>query len=198
MPHYYSRRQPKRGVSRIITYCYKEICLTLHTSPNVFSPTKVDEGTKLLIQSIEGLVPEEGRVLDLGTGYGVIGIYLAKSNPSLTIYMSDVNPLALKLARINVRENGVESNTHVVKSDFYEGLSGIIFDSVYTNPPISAGFLSIQRIIEDTLKHLKKGGHLVMVLSRGWEKALRAGEKLYERVYIIRRSKGYVVLAFVK
>lgn len=196
MPHYYSRRQPKRKAEKIISFIVKNISITLETSPNVFSKNDIDPGTRLLLENV--VVPEKGVVLDLGTGTGVIGIFLAKTNPFLKVYMTDINPLAIRLARINAKINNVINNVVVLESDLYDKLDKHFFDAIYTNPPISAGWEILTKIIREAPVHLKENGFLMMVLSRGEEKAVELGKKVFEKVTVLKRKKGYSIIKFDK
>ncbi len=196
MPHYYSRRQPKRKAERIISFIVKNIAITLETSPNVFSKNDIDPGTRLLLEDI--VVPEKGVVLDLGTGTGVIGIFLAKTNPFLKVYMTDINPLAIRLARLNAKINNVINNVVVLESDLYDKLDKHFFDAIYTNPPISAGWETLAKIIREAPVHLKENGFLMMVLYRGEEKAVELGKKVFVKVTVIKRKKGYSIIKFDK
>lgn len=180
----------------MITYTLNNIQLKLYSSPSVFSSDEIDPGTDLLLKNL--IIPEKGNVLDLGTGIGIIGIYLAKANPKLHVYMSDVNPIAIKLSKKNIKENNVEKNTVVVECNLYEKFKENFFVAIYTNPPISAGWETIEKIITDGIKYLQEKGVLQMVLSVGHERALEVGKKIYKSVEIIEKKKGYAIIIFKK
>jgi 16S rRNA (guanine1207-N2)-methyltransferase len=200
MPHYYSEKQKWKGAKNLITFELDGTSIILYTSSNVFSPKQVDKGTSLLLSSIVeyGLIPSTGTVLDLGTGYGIIGIYLAKRNPSLRVYMTDINPIALKLARLNAKENGVESRAVILEKNVFQGFCENMFEAIYTNPPISAGYTILKKIVSEAPKYLRDRGYLVMVMSKGGERIFSLGQEFFSVSRIIARKKGYDVLFFMK
>ena len=200
MPHYYSRKPPKTSVNKLVALNINNMKMIFETSPNVFSPGKVDKGTLFLLETIcrESLIPNEGRVLDLGTGYGVIGVFLAKKNPRLTVYMIDVNESALRLARLNSKLNQVESRVKIIESNIYQSLEKTLFNTIYSNPPISAGWRVLEETILKAPEHLSKKGYMLMVFSRGAKKALFTARKVFNETNILSRRKGYVILLFQK
>ena len=104
------------------------------TDAGVFSRDDVDPGSRLLIDSAG---PLTGRVLDLGCGWGPVGLSLALENPEIDMLMADVNERAVELSERNRRMNGVV-NAHVIESDAFESIEGE-FEHILTNPPIRAG-----------------------------------------------------------
>ncbi|MEM1619468.1 MAG: methyltransferase [Fervidicoccaceae archaeon] len=191
--HYYSPRPP-RGKLRLILDSVAGIQLKLYTSSGVFSSSRIDPGTRLLLEHL--VVPPEGAVLDLGAGIGVIGIFVAKANPRLTIYMSDVNRRALELARLNARANNVEERVRVVESDVYDGLRGLRFAAVYSNPPLSAGWRVVERMILEAPGVLEDEGFMQAVFARGERRAIELGSRVFESVEVLKRKSGYAVLLF--
>ncbi|MGQ9759136.1 MAG: class I SAM-dependent methyltransferase [Candidatus Methanomethylicaceae archaeon] len=95
--------------------------LSLTSSSGVFSKERVDLGTMVLLESLS--LPEEGEILDMGCGYGVIGIGVAKSRPKVRVTLVDVNPIAIRLARENIEKNQI-TNATVIRSDLYSQLKG--------------------------------------------------------------------------
>lgn len=195
-PHYYSKRQPYSSTEKIISFSKGGIKLKLYTGYSLFSKNKIDIGTDLLLDYI--IVPEEGVVLDLGTGTGLIGIYIAKLNPKLKVYLSDVNPNAIKLARKNVLENEVSDRVTVIQSDLFEELRSLSFEAIYTNPPLSAGWKVIEGIIKGSYEHLKDKGFLQMVVAAGENKVLNWGSKIFHETRVLKRKKGYSIILFKK
>ncbi len=154
----------------------------------VFSKGEIDEGTRILL---EALPPLKGRVLDLGCGWGPVGITLGKLYPEISVLMSDVNKRAVELAKTNIKKNGIQ-NAEAVVSDGFEKLEGA-FDCIITNPPIRAGKQTIYRLFDDAIKHLNPGGSLFIVIRRqqGAESALK---HLGERARVIEKKKGFWVI----
>jgi len=130
--------------------------LEFYTSTGVFSYKRIDRATRILI---EHMVLSPGlKVLDLGCGYGPVGIVAAKLGCKVT--MCDINERALMLARMNVKQNRVR--TKVVKSDLFSNIKGN-FDVILTNPPIAKGIKFNYSLIEESINHLKPSGSLQLV-----------------------------------
>ncbi len=114
------------------------------TASSVFSKKRVDLGTRLLIEAM--VLPETGCVLDVGCGYGAVGIAAAASNSRLRVIMTDVNMRAVRLARENIEINKV-NNAEVRYGYFYEPIPELTFNCVLSNPPVSAGMETVKAII---------------------------------------------------
>jgi len=141
------------------------------------------------------VLPERGCVLDLGCGYGVVGIVAALSNPCLSVVLVDVNERAVRLARKNLELNGV-ANAKVKRGDLYEPVDDVLFDCVLSNPPLSAGMSVVEKMICEAPLHMHVGGKFEMVL-----KSKVAGKRLsnvfedaFGNVDVLARESGYRVL----
>ena len=155
----------------------------------VFSKGELDDGTAYLLGA---LPPLHGRVLDLGCGWGPVGVILGRRYPEISLVMSDVNERALALAKDNLEANGVK-NAETVLSDGLEKIEGR-FDFIVTNPPIRAGKQVIYRLFDESLARLNEGGRLFIVIRRqqGAESALKYLEKANARV--IEKKKGFWII----
>ena len=122
-------------------------------------------------------LPKESRVLDMGCGYGAVGIVLAKCCPKCTVVMTDVNKRAVKLARMNAKLNKVDVD--IKQGNLYEGLDGEKFDTIITNPPQKAGKEICLEIIEKSKEFLKKGG-LLQVVARHQKGGKHLSKKMEE------------------
>lgn len=193
--HYYDSRpvQPKRRF--FIRLNIRGQFLEFASSSGVFSKDKVDLGTLVLIDSLE--LPDSGEVLDMGCGYGAIGIAIAKLYPALKVTMVDVNPAAVKLVRENIERNDVQ-NAEVLRSDLYSILEGRFFDAIVSNPPLAAGYRTIFPMIEGAFSHLKEGGFLQIVLRKGVNAIPRKMEDVFQNVSTISKKSGYRVFRSLK
>ncbi|ABM81160.1 class I SAM-dependent methyltransferase [Hyperthermus butylicus] len=189
--HYY-RPRSRKGPRMLVSDYLRGVTVEFYVSTEVFSPREVDEGTRLLIE--HAIVPEEGTVLDMGCGYGAIGITLAKAHPRLHVVMVDVNPKAVELARLNARHNGVENRVEVLQGDLYEPVKGYHFDAIISNPPLAAGMKIIEKLILEAPAHLKPGGSLQIVMRKGAEKAKELMQKAFGNAKVLLRKKGYTIL----
>lgn len=188
MPHYW---KGKPGKKILIPFTIHGLTLEFLSYSSLFSGSSVDEGTRLLLENIT--VPESGDILDVGCGYGVIGITLAKMNNKLKVYMVDINPLAVKVSKYNARLNSVEDRVVVLLGDTYEPVKNMKFDAIYSNPPISAGMNVVEKIVLEARNYLKSNGFAQFVLARGGEYLASKAKEKYSRVEIIRK-KGYILL----
>ncbi len=193
MTHYFT---PKKvgGGRGLTTIFVRGVQLTLYTSPGVFSKKGIDKGTLLLMETMT--IPEQGAVLDLGTGYGVLGVFLAKANPRLRVYMTDVNPRAVELARQNAKLNRVDDRVVVIRTNLYKGLEKHFFKAIYTNPPLSCGWNVIEKMISEAPQHLVENGFMEAVFAKGEEKALSIGKLFFTTVEVVKRKKGYTIIRF--
>ena len=133
---------------------------TFITDEGVFSKRRVDPGTRLLIASIT--VPGEGSFLDLGCGYGPIGIALAHLAPRSLVHMVDVNNRAVELARQNLAENGI-TNARVYWGEGLEPVGNLAFSLIASNPPYGAGRKVVLSLLEEAYRALLPGGELYLV-----------------------------------
>ena len=167
---------------------------SFYTAPGVFSSKKLDKGTLLLAEYME--VPV-GRLLDLGCGIGVLGIVAAKSSPATQVILTDVNIRATYLARKNVELNDVKENTRIRTGNLYEPVKKEKFDTVVSNPPISAGLKVIEKLLQGAKISLNDGGKLQLVVRKGVEPIMKKMEKTFGNVEIVKKKGGYQVLISV-
>lgn len=192
--HYFTSRPETSGEERQITARLKGLEFRFWTDAGVFSRQGIDFGTRLLIETVQ--LPEAGEILDLGCGYGPVGIVCAKAAPSCRVTMVDVNRRALLLAERNARLNGVSRRVTILESDGLRALSDRLFDAVLINPPIRAGKAVVYRLFAEALEHLRPGGSLWVVIRKkqGAESAKRELEKRCQSVSRVEQKKGYWIL----
>ncbi len=190
--HYYTRVPGSASRPVACEYTYRGIPLSFMTDAGVFSKGEVDTGTRLLLEAL----PEEmhGEILDLGCGWGVIGIAAARRWPDCRVTMADVNTRALELSRENAKRN--DAAVSCVESDGMEALAGRTFDAVITNPPIRAGKQVIYRMFADAAGSLAPGGALYLVIRKqqGAESCVKYLGTLFGEVEKLEKSGGFWVL----
>ena len=166
--------------------------LTFLTDAGVFSRGELDTGTRLLLDAL----PDDlaGSLLDVGCGWGAIGICLAKAYPGLRVTMADVNLRALALAEENARRCGAQ--VRCLESDGLAALAGERFDWIVTNPPIRAGKQVIYRIFAEAAAALRPGGALFLVIRKqqGGDSAIRFLKEHFAAVEKLDRSGGFWVI----
>lgn len=167
------------------------------TDAGVFSRGKLDRGTELLLEAL--VIGPGERILDLGCGYGAIGIVAARLSPTSAVVLTDVNERAVALARTNLAANGI-GNAEVRLGPLYEPIEDMTFDHIVSNPPIRAGRGIIDRIIAEALTHLLPGGKLWLVVrTRQGADALRSRmAQAFGSAEIMKRGSGFKVLRSMK
>jgi len=194
MTEHYFTEKPKSKVNLGIIRTYlRDRLFEFVTASGVFSKTRIDLGTRLLIESM--ILPEKGKLLDLGCGYGPVGIVSAVFNPKLHVVMTDLNERALWLAKENAKRNRAE-NVEVRKGFLYEPIEGMKFETILSNPPTTAGMKIVLPIIKQAPQHLAKGGLLqIVVRSKISGKRLTTKiEETFGNIKIHARKSGYRVL----
>ena len=167
--------------------------MTFLTDAGVFSKKMVDFGSQLLLKCLE--VNQGETVLDVGCGYGPLGLSLAKAY-GVQATMVDINNRALDLARKNAERNKVEAT--IFQSNIYEQVKGK-FDHVISNPPIRAGKQVVHEIIEKSKDFLGIGGDLTIVIQKkqGAPSAKSKMEDVFGNCEIVKKDKGYYILRSV-
>ena len=140
------------------------ISLVFSATWGLFSPKTIDAGTNLLIEQLN--IQEDDTCLDLGCGYGAIGITIAKSIRTTTVYMVDKDFVAVDYARKNVERNQL-SNCHVLLSNGFSHLPDLQFDLIASNLPANVGKELLQIFLRDAKQHLKPNGCLYVVTISG-------------------------------
>ena len=174
--HYFSPHPRGRGGRRTLSVILRGRQVKLTTEAGVFSRRRVDSGTRLLIEKME--INPADRVLDLGCGYGVVGLVAAGLATQGRVTLVDVNQRAVDLARANLRANGV-NNAEAIAGDGFAPVAGRSFDVIALNPPIRAGLAVIHRLIDESLQHLLDGGRLYLV-GRTKQGVIRLAAKMRE------------------
>jgi len=167
------------------------------TDTGVFSKGELDDASRLLIETFDSLgLP--GDVLDVGCGYGVIGLVLAFRRPTEQVHLVDVNLRALELAVKNAALNGI-NNVELYESDGYTRVTQP-FMNIVSNPPIRAGKKVVHRILEEAFDHLKEAGTLTIVIGKqhGAASAQKKMIDVFGNVERLTRKKGFWVLQSVK
>lgn len=190
--HYFTSNPQSAHDERAIQVELAGVRADFCTDAGVFSRDGLDFGSRLLIETVHPLL--HGRVLDMGCGWGAIGVLLARLCPDAQITMADINERAVALAARNARQNGAIAETLV--SDGYENIAPA-FDAIVTNPPIRAGKQTVYRILDGAKTRLAPGGRLFLVIRKeqGAPSAQTHLQGVYSRVELLARKKGYWILA---
>lgn len=191
--HYFSSNPKSKNKTSLITAILRNRRFEFLTSSSVFSKKRIDIGTRLLIEKM--ILPDIGTVLDLGCGYGAIGIVAASINPNLKVILIDINSRAIYLTRLNLRKNRIV-NAQARRGNLYEPVKSEIFNCILLNPPVSAGMNLVKTMISEAPKIMAPESSFQMVIRS------KIGEKIFPQTFIetfgncriLTKSYGYRVL----
>jgi 16S rRNA (guanine1207-N2)-methyltransferase len=198
MGEQYFREKPTSRTRPVeITVSVRGCSLRFRTDAGVFSRGALDRGTELILEALD-VGPCE-LLLDLGCGYGAIGIAAARLREDGRVVLTDVNERAVSLARENVRTNRV-ANAEVRQGSLYEPVKGLAFDHIVSNPPLRAGRRVVDRIISEAPAHLLPGGRLWLVArtKQGAQAIRNRMERAFGNAEVVKRGSGYKVLRSMK
>ncbi|HLS20883.1 MAG TPA: class I SAM-dependent methyltransferase [Bacillota bacterium] len=188
--HYFSKQPQSKSKRETWQTTLRNYNLSFTTDFGVFSREKVDFGSRVLIESfIEPAI--DGKILDLGCGYGPVGLAVAASFPERQIVMADINERAISLAKHNANINQI-TNVQIVASDRFSQISDT-FAAILLNPPIRAGKKVVYDLFTESYHSLKKHGEFWIVIQKkqGAPSAAKKLEELFKNVSLIERKKGY-------
>jgi 16S rRNA (guanine1207-N2)-methyltransferase len=169
-----------------------------YTDNGVFSKSRIDEGSYIFLKILLPL-HLTGRILDLGCGYGPIGLTIALNSNEARVDLADVNSRALALASKSSARLNLTNRVTCLQSDIYEKIEGP-YDSIVVNPPIRAGKVVINQMFAGAKQYLIDGGSLYVVIRRkqGAESALKYIETVFENVSVLHKEKGYWIIKATK
>lgn len=196
--HYYSKNPEVESKPRRWDFRLRGFSFTFETDAGVFSKSEVDFGSRVLIDCFE-LPSVEGNILDVGCGYGPIGLSIAKSYPERIVHMMDVNDRALNLAIKNAELNGVQ-NVRIYESDALSSVDTDQVAVVLTNPPIRAGKQTIFRIYDQAYEVLSEDGELWIVIQKkqGAPSTVDHLQTQFKDVTVVHKEKGYWIIRAIK
>ena len=170
---------------------YRGHKLYFETDAGVFSRDGVDKGTALLLDALPDL---KGDVLDIGCGWGAVGISVAKAHPGTRVTMVDINSRAVELSKKNAQRNGVSARA--LQSDGFSALGEERFSFILTNPPIRAGKQVIYDLFAKSAGHLLPGGSLYLVIRKqqGAPSALTYLSTVFAKAQVKERGGGFWVI----
>ena len=192
MNHYYTDNKDLVSERKEFEYYFDNEVFRFTTDNGVFSKDNVDYGSYILIRTI--YKKDLGKsLLDLGSGYGPIGIILKHFNPDVDVEMVEVNSRAVELSILNIQNNKTDIKVHLCED--IEKLDHK-FDTIVLNPPIRAGKVIIYSLYEKSRKMLNESGHLYIVIrkAQGAASSIKKLETLFNEVVTIEKDSGYLVI----
>ncbi len=191
MSHYFENDQNLKSELRELSYKYNSSFFKFNSDNGVFSKNKIDYGSKLLLETYLNEANVNVRVLDVGCGYGLIGIVIGVVTDSY-VDMVDVNKRAVHLANMNIKKYK-EFKGQAFISDAYENVNDL-YDVIITNPPIRVGKSKVLEILDGAFDYLKEDGVLYFVIRK--DQGALSIKKILEETKIvdtINRDKGYFI-----
>jgi len=191
--HYYAEQPKSDAKFGLVQTRLRGKSFEFVTASSVFSTKRVDTGTRILIENMK--LPNQGYVLDIGCGYGAIGIAAGAFNRKLHAVLTDVNKRAVLIARQNAKRNRV-TNVEVRNGNLYEPVKDLTFDCVLSNPPVSAGMQTVEALIRGAPEVMAiKGTFQMVVRSKIGKKTLpQVITEAFGNFEVLAIESGYRVL----
>ncbi len=191
MEHYFTNNDNLKSEFRTVVFKYGDELTQFTSDLGVFSKDKIDYGSNLLINTYFKYGKKNVKVLDVGCGYGVIGILLAKYMQTDSTLI-DVNKRAVHLTNINIKNIGVDAKSF--ESNIYDAVDDT-YDVIITNPPIRTGKQTVLKILNEASNHLNESGELWFVIRKdqGAKSVIENLKKTYE-IEVLEKSKGFFII----
>ena len=196
MEHYFTNNESLKSEFRTIHYENNGVSFDFTSDLGVFSKDKIDYGSRVLVDTYIKEGKKGVKLLDVGCGYGFIGITLNKIM-ECDVTMCDVNKRAVHLANMNIKNMKLNKAVSI-ESDVYTNISDK-FDLVITNPPIRAGKVTVLNILRGASDYLNQDGELWYVIRK--DQGALSINKNIEDIYnltVLEKSKGFFVVKAVK
>ncbi len=162
----------------------------------LFSPKSIDDGTYLLIKHID--ITDGQMTLDLGCGYGAMGLAMAKAYPDSTVHLVDKDFVAIEYASKNVKLNEL-NNCKVYLSNAFSSVADMKFDNIVANLPANVGNEMLYIMLSDAYEHLNPGGQLVVVTIAGLKEFIKRNFKeIFGNYKKIKQGREHTVARAVK
>lgn len=192
MSQYFENDPNLKSNTKQIKYTFYGKEIIYKVDLGVFSKDRVDFGSNLLLQSLPSFTNES--ILDVGCGYGTIGLSIAKAYADTQVMMCDVNMRAIELTQNNIDLNKL-SNAKVIESNCYEKIN-CKYDVIISNPPIRAGKKVVHEICLGASQFLKIGGKVYFVIQKkqGADSLYKKMLETYNKCEIINKKNGYLII----
>ncbi len=191
MEHYFTNNYNLESDKKLIEFKFKNKEYRFYTDNGVFSKNNVDIGTTVLLSALD-FNSMNGNVLDIGCGYGPIGIVVA-SNTKCNVTMTDINERAISLSKENIELNQI-NNARTIISDMYENIDEK-YDYIISNPPIRIGKVNLYKLITMAKNYLTKNGQLIIVVNKhqGAKSLINDMSKYYNIDVILKKHDFFVI-----
>ena len=192
--HYYSENPTTKSEPFTFTYKLGNHNFFFTSDAGVFSKKEIDFGTRLLLETVT-IDDHAKKMLDVGCGYGPIGMYFAYFYPNLSVDMLDINIRAVELTKKNLQDNQMK-HVRVFQSNLLDAVLDERYDLIVSNPPIRTGKENIFRLYEQAYEALNSGGSLWIVIQKkqGAPSTMRKLEEMFKEVEVVAKKKGYFII----
>lgn len=197
--HYYSQEPTTEHDFEQWSFELKGKNFQFVTDSGVFSRETVDFGSRVLIDTFNWEeLPADGKILDVGCGYGPIGLAIAFASQRF-VEMVDINSRAVELAQRNANRNGIKQ-VDIHQSNIYEAVHEETYAAIVSNPPIRAGKKVVHEILTEAYPRLKSGGTLTIVIQKkqGAPSAKSKMAETFGNAEIVHKEKGYYIIKSIK
>ena len=191
--HYFLNTEHRKEDYFSFTDYFMGDSYTFESCADIFSEDNFDYGTTTLLKTVFNNVTLNGTVLDVGCGYGIIGILIKKYYPNLNVKMLDINKNAVMLSCKNANNIGVKVD--VFDSNLYDNVNYKV-NHIVTNPPIKAGKQNLFNVVIGAKDVLEPNGTITLVIKKkhGMESLKNKMNEIFGNVKILNRDKGYYIL----
>lgn len=173
----------------------KGVDVLYRTRPGIFAQHGIDDGTKLLLESVD--IEDNILIADLGGGAGVVSLVAAQLNRHGHVHLLDDHLRAVETAKANVELNNLK-NVEVFLSDLFSAVPGRTYQLVLCNPPQQLGNEFLLELIEETKKHLKPQGQFFLVVKNNVKPVIeRFLKQVFNNFKIIKSGKEHSILRAV-
>ena len=192
MDHYFTNNTNLKSEINTLSFSYDKYDFVFASDNGVFSKKKVDYGSFLLLDTFLKNSQKRGNILDLGCGYGFIGIVLAKMLSS-PVTMCDINKRALHLAKMNAEKNKIKAD--IIESNAFSNINDK-YDIIITNPPVHAGKKVTLDFLLGAREHLNPNGELWYVLRKDHgAKSMKETLDQYYQIDLVKKSNGFYIFS---
>ena len=193
MSHYFENDVNLKSNKTQLKLYINDKVLSFVSDSGVFSSTQIDYGSFTFLKTLLEL-ENVNSILDVGCGYGVLGITLKYFGKCQNVTMVDINPKAVSLCQENINYYSLDNISCFISDGFNEVNSS--YDQIVINPPIRAGKAVIYKMFEDSVKHLNENGSLYIVIKKnlGANSAITKLSELFKKVEVLKKDKGYFII----
>ena len=163
----------------------------------LFSPRQIDDGSRLLIE--HAALPESGRIVDLGCGYGAVGVAAAAACPGAEVHLVDKDFVAVDYARHNLEANGLANGRAYLSNAFAAVPDDAPLAAVLSNLPANVGKEMLSIVLLEARRRLGPGGRLEVVTISGLRAFIRRRfEEVFGTYEKVKQARGYTVARAVR